>query len=236
MFPSTSSIAETKVEVNVVMPLRAFDDLDLHSGVPAPLSAHPVVMPLRAFDDAGSLPASSIAETGAKVNPWERVMALEGRIQRASGYWAARTGEEADEIASICQLRIAEVLNAKPELADRSDTYLVNAGIYAFIAECRHHYRLTHAKSIEGMGETPGSDGPGLSLQEMLAGLDEDLRPILVEIARAIDDPAMIKSTSGQINVSALARRLGRPVRSLSRQFARLQAALEPLVAAGGAA
>jgi hypothetical protein len=162
---------------------------------------------------------------------WARVLSMDAKIVRAARHCACQTGCEADEIAQVMRLSIAEALLRRPELGEKRDEYLVALGYNAYLGELRRDRRLDCALPLDDMENVLSSDPvSGSVIGEAVSFLSSDQKKVLAYVFKSLDDPRMIKRQSGRVNVSALAARMGQNTRTVGRRLDDLRAQLGALL------
>ena len=163
----------------------------------------------------------------------DRITELEPLMTRLSRIWAIRTGEDADELYSSFHFEIAQHALLHPDFLGAQNTanFIVTYGVYRTLDNYRRRKNRdasAHAQSLdeegldEMIGAAPAAPQPAASLllATLLDNLDANSRELVEAIAAAGEE---ILFDKGDVNISALARQMGMPVRTINRRMRAMQ-------------
>jgi len=159
---------------------------------------------------------------------WQRIETLSPRINIIARHWAARTGQDVEDIEQMMILAIADQAAQNPKFLRQTDNYILTRGSWRAVDALRKQWRDNTAAVLDD--ELPVSSEEmceARNLDDILPALSPQSRALLRTIVAA--DDAVLKR-NGSLNVSALARHLGLSNSTARRQMERLR---QELVVAG---
>lgn len=157
---------------------------------------------------------------------WDTLARLEPKIVRVAHYWSARTGEPPDDIASEMRLAIIRRIQKDPSFSTQRDNYIVTYAAWRALDDLR----APRSVSLDALNvdvSPDSTDDTHTHLAELIAALSEDARALAVAILRAGD---RVLKRNGTLNISALARHLAMPERTLHRRVQQLRAELKAAI------
>jgi len=174
---------------------------------------------------------------------WTRLMELQPLIRKCARRIAWQYDEDADEIMSRMMSTLTDKAVQTPSLLDRPDVYLAQIAKNAIHRYYQHLFGWKLQRHMIALDDIELADDEDvtddLERQERIEAvrfalehMDDECR----ELVRAIlDNDDLIRNSRckrsdrpcrNMINVSALARRMGRPGRSVARDVSRLRSKL----------
>jgi hypothetical protein len=154
---------------------------------------------------------------------WDRITEMEPLFVRVARHWSARTGEDPDDIASMMRLHVIERAAEVPTFLSQKPSYILTFAGWRALDKVRAQWQDGETVSLDERTEIIGDHVVSVESADIREALSGENRVLASAIIEAGDE---VLKRNGTLNISALARHLGRPERTVNRQVGRLRQAM----------